>query len=126
MGTPVLYFCTSFTLIRPSRETDFDYCPVLDEPPPAAWIDVRLFWIPPTSFIYVFLMFILGTLAPAVPNPLIEGIGLARSPFVRTDLLTCSLLFEAVVVVACSPPPAPPFAPLLTLPYPLFAAFYWC
>lgn len=50
-------------------------------------------------------MFILGIFAPPMPNPLMDGIGLALSPFVRTDLLTISLL--VAVVVFYSGPTAP-------------------
>jgi len=83
VGTPTLPFWTSLTLMRPSLETDFDWWPVLVEP---AWIE---FLLPSTSLILVFLMFILATFVPTITPPE-EGIGLALSPLVRTDLLITS------------------------------------
>jgi hypothetical protein len=83
VGLPTPPFWTSLTLRRPSLETDFDWWPVLVEP---TWIE---FLLPSTSLIFVFLMF---NFAPFVPvnTPPEDGIGLALSPLVRTDLLMTS------------------------------------
>ena len=108
-------FATSFTLILPSRETDFDlsWLPVPVLVVPATWMLLRLVAIPLTSLIWFFLMFIFATLLPLV-TPEAEIMGLALSALVRTDLLITSRLY------CCAPPLVVASPSARRVSYPLF------